>query len=232
MYVFWPVTLPWPRVLPSCSLGTAVRHARRWACSGLGASSLTILSTWNAPPPDVPVAHSLISLNVLQCHLIWETIPDHLSLSVLCSTSRDIIPCHIFVCHCLLPWLFPKPKKVLCWVCSLLHSPAIIISWQMNGWLIQYLVMFPNIYILMPFFSSLMSGRFVWCPCDFFAWETVSSFIYLTEIQVHLWFDIILYVNIYLSYSPTRGFWLQILFWFIFAARTLHVYMPATVLLE
>lgn len=89
------------------------------------------------------------------------------------------------------------PMKVLCWVCLPLNSPAINISWR-SEWLNLYLIVFPNIYILIPFASSLMSGSSVWSPVISLL-ETVSSFIFLTDIQVYLWSDIILCINFYLS---------------------------------
>lgn len=74
----------------------------------------------------------------------------------------------------------------------------------MNEWLYLYLVVFLNIYTLIPFDSCLMSGSSYMESCYFFAWETISSLILLTEIQFDLWSDIILYINFYLLLLPNQ----------------------------
>ena len=56
----------------------------------------------------------------------------------------------------------------------------------------------------------------------------LSFFLFLTEIQFHLWSDIILYVNFYLPLLPNQKPLLTYLTFsfFFFDARTWHVWVP------
>lgn len=174
---------------------------------------------------DHEFQRTILSEKPFMTILTKTAVPYHswsLYLLALHSPLHDIRLYCLFACILSIT-LFSYPMKILCWVWSPLNSPATNISWKkMNECLNLYVIVFPNIYIIIPFAASLMAGRSVWRHI-ISLFERLFTF--WTEIELHLWFDIILYISFYLLLLPNQRLLLPYYFCSFFSAATLHVCM-------